>query len=168
MAVVKIKKVMVFGLACFTGLLLLASCSAAQSNKLVTEEMPLLHFQKTPCLGVCPSYEAIIYANGRIRYIGYEHVPVVDTAYFELPDQVLADIKQDIASLQYTKLPDTYLTNWSDMPSTITTFYEAGKEVKRIKQQEGGPQSLLALQEKVHTLLMNFAEEEARKRLPVK
>ncbi|SIR41432.1 DUF6438 domain-containing protein [Pontibacter lucknowensis] len=150
------------------GLILVAGCSTAQKSSAQAPDAPLLHFQKTPCLGTCPSYEATILANGSIRYTGYSHVPVKDTVTFTLSPQQLEAIRQEITKLNYASLQDMYLTNWSDMPSTITTFYEAGKEVKRVQQEEGGPKPLLDFQERVHTLLMNLAEEEAKRRLPVR
>lgn len=160
--------VMLFKWSLGLGLSLAIGCSAAQHSGKQRQDTPFLHFQKTPCLGICPSYEATIMESGRILYIGYAHVPLKDTAYFELPSQVLEELRHDVAALNYTTLKDTYLTDWSDMPSTFTTFYEQGKEAKRIVQEEGGPQPLLDFQQKVHTLLMDLAEQEARNRLPVK
>jgi hypothetical protein len=149
-------------------LLLVAACSTAQNKGGAKADAPFLLFQKTPCLGICPFYEALISESGRIRYIGREHVPVQDTVYFQLTEAELSQLRQEVAQLNYMALQDLYLTNWSDMPSTVITFYEAGKEVKRVQQEEGGPQPLLDLQEKLHSMLMRLAEEEAHKRLPIK
>ncbi|PVY37952.1 DUF6438 domain-containing protein [Pontibacter virosus] len=157
-----------FKLGLGLGLILVAGCSTAQNREVKTLGVPLLHFQKTPCLGICPSYEATIMENGSIRYIGYSDVPVMDTVSFVLSNQQLEELRQEVSQLNYTSLQDTYLTNWSDMPSTITTFYKAGKEAKRVKQEEGGPKHLLDFQEKVHTLLMGLADAEAKRRLPIK
>ncbi|MCP2044149.1 DUF6438 domain-containing protein [Pontibacter sp. HSC-36F09] len=150
------------------GLILATGCSAAQNSNMQSTDTPLLHFQKTPCLGTCPSYEATILENGSIRYTGYSDVPVIDTVVFTLSKQQLEELRQKIAELNYTSLKDTYLTNWSDMPSTITTFYKAGKEIKRVKQEEGGPKLLLDFQEKVHTLIMGLADAEAKRKLPIR
>lgn len=150
------------------GLLLASGCSAAQKSRVQAQDAPLLHFQKTPCLGTCPSYEATVMESGSIRFIGYSDVPVLDTVTFTISNRQLEELRQEVSQLNYTSLQDTYLTNWSDMPSTITTFYKAGKEVKRVKQEEGGPQPLLDFQEKVHTLLMGLADAEAKKRLPIR
>ena len=160
--------VMLFKWSLGLGLSLAIGCSATHHSGNQQQNTPFLHFQKTPCLGICPSYEATIMESGRIRYIGYKHVPLLDTASFELSPQMLEELRQDVAALEYTTLNDTYLTDWSDMPSTFTTFYEQGKEAKRIVQEEGGPQPLLDFQQKVHTLLMGLAEQEAKDRLPLK
>jgi hypothetical protein len=160
--------VMLFKWSLGLGLSLAIGCSAAQHGGKQQQDTPFLHFQKTPCLGTCPSYEATFLENGTIRYIGYKHVPLQDTASFKLSPQVLEELRQDVTALNYATLKETYLTDWSDMPSTFTTFFEQGREAKRIVQEEGGPQSLLEFQKKVHTLLMDLAEQEARNRLPLK
>lgn len=145
---------------------LLVACAAGPVQQQVP--VPLLHFQKTPCLGTCPSYEATVYTDGRIHYRGYEHTALNDTATFVLGKTELEDVISALESLKSTQLRDAYLTNWSDMPSTITTFFENGKESQRVKHQESGPEILLQFQEKVHRMLMQLVESEARRRLPTK
>lgn len=143
-------------------------CSAAQNSKQKQPDAPFLLFQKTPCFGICPSYEATIHENGSIRYVGWEHVPVIDTVTFQFSPEEMKELRQEVERLDYPSLKDTYLTDWSDMPSTISTFYKSGKEVKRVKHQEGGPQSLLDFQENLHQRIMKLVEEEAKRRLPLK
>jgi hypothetical protein len=150
----------------FLSLAVLGSCRSPHNSVQAQSATPFLHFQKTPCLGVCPSYEAAIATDGTIRYVGWEHVPVKDTVYFQLQQEEMKALRQEVEQLNIPTLSDTYLTDWSDMPSTITTFYQGGKEVKRVKQEEGGPQPLLTFQENLHQRIMELVAEEARKRLP--
>jgi hypothetical protein len=144
------------------------ACGSTQSKAQTQADIPFLHFQKTPCLGTCPSYEAAIGENGSIRYVGWEHVPVKDTVYFEFTPEEMDLLRQEVKALAVDQLRDTYLTQWSDMPSTITTFYKDGKEVKRVKYQEGGPQALLDFQKALHERIMKLVEAEAYRRLPIK
>ncbi|MBD1397562.1 hypothetical protein H9Q13_10320 [Pontibacter sp. JH31] len=141
-------------------------CSASQNTKQKQTDEPYLFFQKTPCLGICPSYEATIQEDGSIRYVGWEHVPVKDTAYFKFTPEEMKELRDEVENLNYLSLQPVYLTDWSDMPSTITAFYNEGQEEKRVKHQEGGPKELLVFQEALHKRLMSLAEEEARRRLP--
>ncbi|MHC2993672.1 hypothetical protein OB13_19595 [Pontibacter sp. HJ8] len=150
----------------FLSLAVLGSCRSPQISAQPQSNTPFLLFQKTPCLGVCPSYEAAIATNGTIRYVGWEHVPVKDTVYFRLQEAEMKALRQEVEQLNIPALSSTYLTDWSDMPSTITTFYQDGKEVKRVKQEEGGPQALLTFQENLHQRIMKLVEAEAQKRLP--
>ncbi|MDX5420556.1 MAG: DUF6438 domain-containing protein, partial [Hymenobacteraceae bacterium] len=129
-------------------------------------DAPFLLFQKTPCLGICPAYEATVYENGSIRYVGWDHVPVKDTVTFQFSPEEMKELREEVGKLDYLNLQETYLTDWSDMPATISTFYENNREVKRVKHQEGGPQPLRDYQEKLHKRLMKLVEEEYKRRLP--
>ncbi|WP_018477493.1 DUF6438 domain-containing protein [Pontibacter roseus] len=162
-----ILKLALLSLLPFLSLTVLAGCRGGQQQE-QQNSSPFLNFQKTPCLGICPSYEAAIATDGIIRYVGWEHVPVKDTVYFQLSDDEMQVLRQEVAQLNPSTLSSTYLTEWSDMPSTITTFYQDGKEVKRVKQEEGGPQQLLTFQENLHQRIMRLVEAEAQRRLPVK
>lgn len=160
----------------FTCLLLLSiilSCTAflgckAYSHNAVEQQVtanPFLFIQKTSCLGTCPSYEASILTDGSVIYIGRRYVPITDTLRFFLPKADLVKLRQEVKNLDYSHWQRSYLTQWSDMPSTITAFYEDGKKVKQIKHQEGGPQELVEFQEMLHKLIMNLVEDKSK---PVK
>lgn len=129
---------------------------------------PLLHFQKTACLGTCPAYEAAIATDGNVMFVGFDYVPSTDTLYFKLSAERLDSLKTEITRLDYSTLQDLYPTQWSDMPSTITTFYENGKEVKRVKHMEDGPAALKQFQERLNKTLLHLAEKAAKKNLPTK
>jgi hypothetical protein len=145
----------------------LAGCRSHQ-NRAAKQQPPLpfLLFQKTPCLGTCPSYEAAIATNGAVRFVGWEHVAVIDTVQFQLAPKEMEALRKEVEQLQYAELKTVYLTQWSDMPSTITTFYRDGKQEKRVKHQEGGPERLVRFQQHLHERLMKLVEEEANRLLP--
>ncbi len=131
---------------------------ATQANR-----EPLLLFQKTPCLGICPAYNASLYPDGNVVYVAFQTAQAQDTLQFQLTAPELTELKQLLKSLDYTTLERSYLSGWSDVSSTYITFYEAGKEVKRVKHQEGGPQNLVQF----ITWLGPLLEEKARvKSLP--
>ncbi|NDK57220.1 DUF6438 domain-containing protein [Pontibacter fetidus] len=136
--------------------------AASQTIDSQSNPAPLLLFQKTPCFGICPSYEALIYTDGNLRFIPWEHVPVTDTLTFRLSEKELTDLTKDIANLNYRTLDDLYKTNWSDMPATHLYFYEAGKEVKHIKHEEGGPEKLVNFNDKLHQLIWKYVATPAR------
>ncbi len=151
-----------------TALIVNHGCSSSKAcsttRKTAESPQPFLLFQKTPCYGVCPSYEASITANGSITFIGWEHVPVRDTLQLCLSPKDLATLRKEVQQLDYEALQNTYLTEWTDMPSTITTFYENGKQVKKVKHQEGGPDKLLQFQDKVHNMIMQLVEAAAKEK----
>lgn len=127
---------------------------------------PFLHFEKTRCFGSCPSYQASIAEDGSITFIGRAYVPIEDTVHLQLSAPVLKEVREAVNQLDYQSLNSFYPTQWSDMSSTITTFYKDGQEVKRVKHQEGGPQSLTHFQEHLNSILLELVTAEAEKRLP--
>lgn len=144
---------------------LLSACAAStscQPTKGGQSPALLLQFQKSPCYGTCPAYEATIYQNGSVQFIGWEHVPVKDTVLLCLPRQQLLQLQTDIKQLNYMSLQDTYLSNWTDIPSTYLSFYQDGKEIKRIKHQTGGPEQLTQFQENLHKQLMQLLTEKQK------
>ena len=132
-------------------------------SKLLAAEadQPLLLIQKTPCLGTCPAYNATMYENGSVQFVGFKNAVAEDTLLLQLTEQEIQLLKQKLRALNYKELQSSYLTGWSDVSSTYLTFYEKGKEVKRVKHQEGGPQQLILFQEWLHDLIWQKAKEKA-------
>jgi hypothetical protein len=155
----------------FCVLILLGCKSGATANDTPLDQAPakpFLHFQKTSCFGTCPAYQAAIASDGSVTFAGFAYVPTTDTLFFKLTPSALDSLKTAVHHLKYTELQDLYPTQWSDMPSTLTTFYQDGKSVKRIKHTEGGPATLRQFQDNLHGLLLKMAEVEAKNTLPKK
>ncbi|WP_242918317.1 DUF6438 domain-containing protein [Pontibacter liquoris] len=143
---------------------LLAGCRAAAPDQAAGKApaQPLLFFQKPPCYGTCPAYEATFYENGSITYIGYQYAPAADTLYLHLAEPALQQLRQEIDSLHYTSLQPTYLSRATDRPVTNFTFYLDGKVAKRIKHQQGGPPELLQFQKMLETLLTELIAKKEK------
>lgn len=140
------------------------STSAALSTKATAQgNPPLLLFQKTPCLGTCPAYNATLYADGTVSFVEFRNALAQDTLQLQLPKAELEQLKTKIKSLNYHALQNSYTSQWSDNSATYLTFYEAGKKAKRVKHEEGGPQQLVQFQDWLHALIWQRAEE---KKLP--
>lgn len=138
---------------------LLLACKSITPSVSETEQAevtPLIMFQKTPCYGTCPAYNATFYSNGKVYYEGFRYAPLQDTATFYLSGQKLQTLQKQLKDLEYTSLDDNYLSPYTDLPSSYLTFYQDGKEVKRVKHQHGGPDALqqfvMYLQEEVTRL----------------
>lgn len=146
----------------------LSSCATqatGQTGNSGQPVLPLLQFQKTPCYGPCPAYEATIMEDGSITFIAWGNVPIAndDTVKLSFSKQELHQLKTAIDELNYTSLQDAYLTEWTDRPTSYLTFYKDGKSVKRIKHQEGGPGNLITFQKNLHSQLMDLVAKEAKK-----
>jgi hypothetical protein len=144
------------------------SCTAANMCQTTSSSQPkkqLLQFMKAPCYGPCPAYQADIMDDGSITFISWGNIANVaedDTLQFCLSKKELQQLKADLKALNYTSLQDAYLSDWSDRPSTYLTIYQDGKVVKRVKHQEGGPESLLNFQKSLDQTIMNSVKKSAQ------
>ncbi|MHA6247726.1 DUF6438 domain-containing protein [Pontibacter sp. CAU 1760] len=135
---------------------LVGACAKPAAQTITAQDAaisPLLLFQKTPCLGLCPAYNATIYQDGRVVYVPFKNALAQDTLLMQMGRAEMDSLTKRIEKLDYHALDNTYLSGWSDISSTYTTFYQDGQAAKRIKHQEGGPEQLLQFQNWVHQLL---------------
>jgi hypothetical protein len=86
-------------------------------------------------------------------------MPVSDTVLLTMSGKELKQLKKDIHKIKYESLATSYLSDWSDTPSTYVTFFKQGKEVKRIKHQEGGPKNLTDFIGHLDALLIKIVEQ---------
>ena len=147
-------------------LLLASGCARGTANQRInhspgTDTGPpqkLLLFQKTPCYGTCPAYNATFYSDGTIHYEGFRYVPVTGALTLHLSEKQLQQLKETLDNLDYTSLEDTYLSPYTDLPSSYLTFYENDREVRRIKHQQDGPETLQQTITYLHELVMELLE----------
>jgi len=147
-------------------LLLASGCARGKANQSiihtqghdVAPPQKLLLFQKTPCYGTCPAYNATFYSDGTINYEGFRYVPVTDTLTLQLSEKQLQQVKEMLHKLDYTSLKDTYLSPYTDLPSSYLNFYENDREVRRIKHQQDGPEALQGTITYLHELVMELLE----------
>ncbi|WP_181163606.1 DUF6438 domain-containing protein [Pontibacter mangrovi] len=146
------------------GVLLIAGCAAADKVESRGDKAPekLLLFQKTPCFGTCPAYNATLYTDGSIAYVGLRYVPIKDSLQLQLPEKEFLELRKALQELNYPSLQKTYLSSYTDLPSTYLTFYENGKEQKRVKHQQDGPKALQDFITTLHEQIMQLVQEKAQ------
>ncbi|WP_460879157.1 DUF6438 domain-containing protein [Pontibacter rugosus] len=118
-------------LLCNMVMLFMLSCCTSIATKPDETAQPVLHFQKTPCFGTCPAYDATFYADGSISYNGYRNAPVQGEQQLVLNHVQLRRLYQQIEQLNYMSFKDTYTSTFTDQPATYLTFYQEGTEVKK-------------------------------------
>ena len=106
------------------------------------EEAPVIVFKKTPCYGTCPHYEATIYPDGRVAYMGYRNVPKLGAAQLQLPPAVVGNVLSQARDLNFAGLQDLYSKGATDMPATIITIIQPDGKPKTVQVEEGAPQPL--------------------------
>ncbi|GAA4374878.1 DUF6438 domain-containing protein [Hymenobacter koreensis] len=106
---------------------------------------PVIVFRKTPCLGPCPDYEATIWADGRVRYVGNRNVAKEGTHELRIPAATVAEILRQVDEIGFSKMAPQYVNGATDMPSTILTISRAGRKAKTVQVEHGAPDELVGL-----------------------
>ncbi|MCC3157452.1 DUF6438 domain-containing protein [Hymenobacter sp. 15J16-1T3B] len=106
---------------------------------------PVLVLRKTPCLGPCPHFEASIYADGRVHYVGYRNVAKVGTYELQLPADAVREMMRRADEIGFSNFQDQYVSGATDMPSTYLTYNRPGQPGKTVQVEEGAPGELMGL-----------------------
>lgn len=134
--------------------------SVPQSTTQKQTAQPVIVFQRTPCFGICPDYEATIYPDGRVTLIGRQHVNRIGTHEMRLPqatvDKILAEARQaGFAQLRAHYAPE----NVTDLPSTILSIRQADGTLKTVQVEAEPPAGLKPLLDYVGTELDKLAQQ---------
>ena len=115
---------------------------------------PLIEFKKTICFGTCPIYNAKIYKNGYMEYIGEEHVPVLGVKRVNMDMNDLTRIINKINEVHFFRLDDNYDGEVTDLPSTYITVNMNGKS-KTIRARYEYPNQLDELIKLIHNTIIH-------------
>jgi hypothetical protein len=106
----------------------------AKAAKANTQAEPVIVFKKTPCYGPCPEYEATIYPDGRVAYVGRSNVRLMGARELKLPAAVVSKILADAQRLSFGTLNDQYAPkNVTDLPSTIISIRQPAGQLKAVE-----------------------------------
>ncbi|WP_143084003.1 DUF6438 domain-containing protein [Flexibacter flexilis] len=121
----------------------------------------LLYFQKTPCFGKCPNYEAEFWSDGRLLYNGINHVPLTGRLTYILPEKTIQNIQTEAKKIKYFSFKEKYLSNATDLPSTISRLTLDGK-TKQIETQfsSDAPELVVKFQQNIHEEVMAILAEQ--------
>ncbi|GGF53387.1 hypothetical protein GCM10011375_06140 [Hymenobacter qilianensis] len=125
----------------------LAACRPVQA---ATEK--LIQLERTACMGPCPVDEITVYTDGRMEYKGGENAPRQGTYRSRL---TAAERKQLIAKFDaanFFAFQDSYVSTKLDYPTKYITYWKGGKS-KRIRDYDGAPAALKALEAELIKLI---------------
>jgi hypothetical protein len=106
------------------------------------EAEPVLVFKRTPCFGLCPTYTATIFADGRVAYEGQRYVPLLGKHTLSLPPATVTQLLAEAKKIHFEQLQDRYAGNTSDLPATIITVRQPGTAAKAVYAEENIPENL--------------------------
>lgn len=114
--------------------------AAAESLDMESEEfaeMIVISLSKTPCFGVCPSFNFTVFANGTAQYQGKENVKLKGNYKAKISKNEINQLLNEASSMGYFSLNDKYDNEFvTDLPSTITFLNISGKAKKVVCRYE--------------------------------
>lgn len=119
-------------------------------NTLTTKPNPVkesifITMERTPCLGMCPSYVIWIYNTGKVEYEGRTHAKKEGKHTKTLSKDAMDEITTMINEIGFFNLKDKYDALVTDIPSCIISVNLDGK-TKKILDRYDGPKSLRNLE----------------------
>ena len=119
----------------------------AQGYKPVKVEKPVIIFEKKPCFGFCPVYEAKFFANGTVTVIYTKAQQKPQKAKFKLTKAEIKTLTERAENLNIFLMKDKYETLKTDFQVRELTFNKQFKS-KTISYSEGAsPEFEVYLQE---------------------
>lgn len=89
----------------------------------------LIKMERTLCYGFCPAYELIIQENGKITFVGKEHVAHKGRAEDEMPQENMDNLMQAVRESYFMEIPSNpdCKTRMTDLPSVFLTIEIDGR-----------------------------------------
>jgi hypothetical protein len=131
------------------GLLLLSMTDAhAQS---VPKDF-LIKLTRTACYGVCPVYDVMVDADGRVTYRGDEHVGVKGRHTASIPRSKVETLAAAVDKSGFFAMKDDYGAQITDLPTTYVTVTMDGR-TKTIRDYANAPPALEQLERDIDDIL---------------
>lgn len=117
-----------------------AEVSTAPSNPVV-----VLFYERTPCFGMCPSFNLTVYSNGKATYEGKNFVDHIGFYQSQWDATALQNIMTAAEKINYFSLADRYdQQGVTDLPTVRTRLLKDGN-LKEVANRYKGPKELQSL-----------------------
>jgi hypothetical protein len=117
-----------------------AEVSTAPSNPVV-----VLFYERTPCFGMCPSFNLTVYSNGKATYEGKNFVDNIGFYQSQWDATALQNIMTAAEKINYFSLADRYdQQGVTDLPTVRTRLLKDGN-LKEVANRYKGPKELQSL-----------------------
>lgn len=102
-------------------------------------DAPVATIQHDPCFGMCPVYNAALFADGTIVYMGIANVPNIGVIVYKTEPDIIESIGLRADSLGYFNWNDRYDTMLMTDQSYVTSSVRYGDKFKQILRYDGDP-----------------------------
>lgn len=117
-----------------------AEVSTTPSNPVV-----VLFYERTPCFGMCPSFNLTVYSNGKATYEGKNFVDNIGFYQSQWDATALQNIMTAAEKINYFSLADRYdQQGVTDLPTVRTRLLKDGN-LKEVANRYKGPKELQSL-----------------------
>ncbi|MFY7972371.1 MAG: DUF6438 domain-containing protein [Flavobacteriales bacterium] len=117
-----------------------AEVSTTPSNPVV-----VLFYERTPCFGMCPSFNLTVYSNGKATYEGKNFVDHIGFYQSQWDATALQNIMTAAEKISYFSLADRYdQQGVTDLPTVRTRLLKDGN-LKEVANRYKGPKELQSL-----------------------
>lgn len=93
-----------------------------------------IRFERTPCMGKCPTFTLEIEPDGHARYEGRTYAPLEGEKELVFKREVLSNVEQLAKKMKFDQMPeDEYGHGMMDAPSAIVSLRQPSGELKTVK-----------------------------------
>ena len=117
-----------------------------------TSDSLFFSIERTPCFGKCAAYTLNVYRDGKAEYIGRSNAPRQGKYTGTVDRATMEAILAKAEAIGYFGLEDTYDSQVTDLPSTITRIVSGDRD-KRIVARHRTPLTLKVFAQEADELL---------------
>lgn len=133
-------------------LFLLIIFTACKATEIHSDKNVVIFMKKTDCMGECPVYEMSIFTDGYVTLHAKKYLPIEGLFEAKLTDSALEELMAAFDDVDFFGFKKSYTSNMTDLPTT-TLRYNKGAQTHTVVDYDGAPQSLKALERRVHSLI---------------
>ncbi|MGY2131209.1 DUF6438 domain-containing protein [Hymenobacter sp. HD11105] len=111
-----------------------------------------MQLERTACMGPCPVDQLTVYSDGRMTYKGGANAPRTGSFAGQLTPAERKELTAKFDAAKFFAFQDSYVSTLSDLPTRYITYWQ-GTKSKRIRNYDGAPAALLALEVELLNLI---------------
>jgi hypothetical protein len=130
--------------------------------ELPNPQQVVLYYQRTPCFGMCPSFELVVYQSGKAVYEGKNLVDNIGFYQSTVPDTAFQKVLEVAQRIEYFRMQEKYdKEGVTDLPTVTTRIFFDGK-LKTVANRYQGPRELQQLYQALDDLVFTLKWEPVR------
>lgn len=117
------------------------------------KENIFISFERTPCLGKCPDFKAVIYNDGHVKYEGRNFVEKKGKYTAKITQEQIDFLKKTAHEIDIFSMKTKYDQPVTDVPSVFLTINIEDNSISILDRFEG-PKSLRKFEELIDKIVL--------------